>query len=82
MKDNCSTKRFALVFAASPVIAVQLIGAAYFQAREATVLLLTLVNGKQGFLILVLILPEFFFGIFECGGLSIADVEQHQRVIS
>jgi hypothetical protein len=34
-RDNCrSTKRIALGFAASPVIAVQLIGAAYFQAAD------------------------------------------------
>lgn len=53
------------VFAASPIIAVQLIGAAYFQAagkaRQALFLTLT----KQGFFLipLVLILPNFF-GIF------------------
>jgi Na+-driven multidrug efflux pump len=53
------------VFAASPIIAIQLIGSAYFQAagkaRQALFLTLT----KQGFFLipLVLILPHFF-GIF------------------
>jgi putative MATE family efflux protein len=53
------------VFAASPIIAIQLIGSAYFQAagkaRKALFLTLT----KQGFFLipLVLILPHFF-GIF------------------
>lgn len=53
------------VFAASPIIAIQLIGAAYFQtagkAKKALILTLT----KQGFFLipLVLILPQFF-GIF------------------
>lgn len=53
------------VFAASPIIAVQLIGSAYFQAvgKAKKALLLTL--SKQGFFLipLVLILPNFF-GIF------------------
>lgn len=53
------------VFAASPIIAVQLIGAAYFQAagKAKKALLLTLT--KQGFFLipLVLLLPNFF-GIF------------------
>ncbi|HEU4496629.1 MAG TPA: MATE family efflux transporter, partial [Flavobacterium sp.] len=53
------------VFAASPIIAVQLIGAAYFQAagKARKALLLTL--SKQGFFLipLVLVLPEFY-GIF------------------
>ena len=53
------------VFAASPVIAIQLIGAAYFQAagKARKALLLTL--SKQGFFLipLVIILPNFF-GIF------------------
>ena len=53
------------VFAASPIIAIQLIGAAYFQAvgKAKKALLLTL--SKQGFFLipLVLILPNFF-GIF------------------
>ena len=53
------------VFAASPIIAVQLIGSAYFQAvgKARKALLLTL--SKQGFFLipLVLILPNLF-GIF------------------
>ncbi|MFV8341525.1 MATE family efflux transporter [Flavobacterium sp. XS2P39] len=53
------------VFAASPIIAIQLIGAAYFQAvgKAKKALLLTL--SKQGFFLipLVLILPNFL-GIF------------------
>jgi putative MATE family efflux protein len=53
------------VFAASPIIAVQLIGSAYFQAvgKARKAFLLTL--SKQGFFLipLVLILPNFF-GIF------------------
>ena len=53
------------VFAASPIIAIQLIGAAYFQAigKAKKALLLTLT--KQGFFLipLVLILP-YFLGIF------------------
>ncbi len=54
-----------LVFAASPIIAIQLIGAAYFQAagKATPALLLTLT--KQGFFLipLVLILPNYL-GIF------------------
>ena len=53
------------VFAASPVIAVQLIGSAYFQAagKASKALLLTLT--KQGFFLipLILVLPRYF-GIF------------------
>ncbi|CAN1489669.1 NorM Na+-driven multidrug efflux pump [Flavobacteriaceae bacterium] len=58
-------KALRWVFAASPIIAVQLIGAAYFQAagKAKKALLLTLT--KQGFFLipLVLILP-YFLGIF------------------
>lgn len=54
-----------LVFAASPIIAIQLIGATYFQAagKAGPALLLTLT--KQGFFLipLILILPNFY-GIF------------------
>ena len=53
------------VFAASPIIAIQLIGAAYFQAagKAGKALLLTL--SKQGFFLipLILILPNFM-GVF------------------
>ncbi|WP_306351401.1 MATE family efflux transporter [Flavobacterium sp. '19STA2R22 D10 B1'] len=53
------------VFAASPVIAVQLIGAAYFQAAGKAIPALLLTLTKQGFFLipLVLILPNYF-GIF------------------
>lgn len=53
------------VFAASPIIAVQLIGAAYFQAIGNTKKALLLTLSKQGFFLipLVLLLPNFF-GIF------------------
>jgi putative MATE family efflux protein len=53
------------VFAASPIIAVQLIGAAYFQAAGKATKALLLTLTKQGFFLipLVLILPHFF-GIF------------------
>jgi putative MATE family efflux protein len=51
-----------LVFAATPIIALQLIGAAYFQAvgKATPALLLTL--SKQGFFLipLVLLLPNYF----------------------
>lgn len=53
------------VFAASPIIAVQLIGAAYFQAagKAKKALLLTLC--KQGFFLIPLVLTlPYFFGIF------------------
>jgi putative MATE family efflux protein len=53
------------VFAASPVISIQLIGAAYFQAAGKATKALFLTLSKQGFFLipLVLILPNFF-GIF------------------
>lgn len=53
------------VFAASPIIAVQLIGAAYFQAAGKATKALMLTLSKQGFFLipLVLVLPQFF-GIF------------------
>ena len=53
------------VFAASPIIAVQLIGGAYFQAAGKATKALLLTLSKQGFFLipLVLILPSFF-GIF------------------
>ncbi len=53
------------VFAASPIIAVQLIGAAYFQAAGKAVKALMLTLTKQGFFLipLILILPNYF-GIF------------------
>ena len=53
------------VFAASPVIAIQLIGAAYFQAAGKALKALMLTLSKQGFFLipLILILPDYF-GIF------------------
>jgi putative MATE family efflux protein len=74
IKNTPSAMRW--VFAASPVIAIQLIGAAYFQAagKARKALLLTLT--KQGFFLipLILILPEYFgiFGIWV--SFPIADV--------
>jgi len=54
-----------LVFAASPIIAVQLIGAAYFQAAGKAIPALLLTLTKQGFFLipLILILPKYY-GIF------------------
>jgi putative MATE family efflux protein len=54
-----------LVFAASPIIAIQLIGAAYFQAAGKAFPALLLTLTKQGFFLipLILILPKFY-GIF------------------
>lgn len=53
------------IFAASPIIALQLIGAAYFQAAGNARKSMLLTLSKQGFFLipLVLILPHFF-GIF------------------
>ncbi|MGE5943075.1 MAG: MATE family efflux transporter [Flavobacteriales bacterium] len=50
------------VFAATPIIAVQLIGAAYFQAigKATPALLLTLTRQGFFFIPLILILPNFF----------------------
>lgn len=54
-----------LVFAASPIIAIQLVGAAYFQAAGKAVPALLLTLTKQGFFLipLILILPNYY-GIF------------------
>lgn len=54
-----------LVFAASPIIAIQLIGAAYFQAAGKAIPALLLTLTKQGFFLipLILILPNYY-GIF------------------
>ena len=63
IKDTPGALRW--VFAASPIIAVQLVGAAYFQAAGKPIKALLLTLSKQGFFLipLVLILPQFF-GIF------------------
>lgn len=54
-----------IVFAATPIIALQLIGAAYYQAVGKAIPALLLTLTKQGFFLipLVLILPSYF-GIF------------------
>ena len=56
------------VFAATPIIAIQLIGAAYFQAigKATPALLLTLLRQGIFFIPLILILPKFFgeFGVW------------------
>ncbi|MFS4483610.1 MATE family efflux transporter [Hyunsoonleella sp. 2307UL5-6] len=56
------------VFAATPIIAVQLIGAAYFQAvgKAIPALLLTLTRQGFFFIPLILILPQFYgeFGVW------------------
>ena len=50
------------VFAATPIIAIQLIGAAYFQAigKARPALLLTLTRQGFFFIPLILILPNFY----------------------
>jgi putative MATE family efflux protein len=54
-----------IVFGASPIIAIQLIGAAYFQAAGKAIPALFLTLTKQGFFLipLILILPNYY-GIF------------------
>ncbi len=63
LRDTPSALRW--VFAASPVIAIQLIGAGYFQAAGKALKALLLTLSKQGFFLipLILILPDYF-GIF------------------
>ena len=64
------------VFAATPIIALQLIGAAYFQAigKAVPALLLTLTRQGFFFIPLILILPKFFgeYGVWI--SFAIADV--------
>jgi putative MATE family efflux protein len=64
------------VFAASPIIAVQLIGAAYFQAAGKPTKALMLTLSKQGFFLipLVLILPQFMGLLGVWVAFPIADV--------
>lgn len=59
---NITPQALVLVFTATPIIAVQLIGAAYFQAVGKAVPALLLTLTKQGFFLipLVLILPNYF----------------------
>lgn len=64
------------VFAATPIIAVQLIGAAYFQAvgKAIPALLLTLTRQGFFFIPLILILPKFYGEIGVWISFPIADV--------
>ncbi len=64
------------VFAATPVIAVQLIGAAYFQAvgKAIPALLLTLTRQGFFFIPLILILPQFYGEMGVWMSFPIADV--------
>lgn len=50
------------VFAATPIVALQLIGAAYFQAIGKAIPAFLLTLSRQGFIFipLVLILPKFY----------------------
>nr|WP_297915534.1 MATE family efflux transporter [uncultured Allomuricauda sp.] len=65
-----------LVFAATPIIALQLIGAAYFQAvgKAVPALLLTLTRQGFFFIPLILLLPKFFGELGVWLSFSIADV--------
>ncbi|MCR9227799.1 MAG: MATE family efflux transporter [Flavobacteriaceae bacterium] len=65
-----------LVFAATPIIAIQLIGAAYFQAigKAIPALLLTLTRQGFFFIPLILILPNFMGEIGVWVSFCIADV--------
>lgn len=60
LKQTPSAMRW--VFAATPIIAIQLIGAAYFQAIGKAIPALLLTLSRQGFFFipLILILPKFF----------------------
>ncbi|MBP2834168.1 MATE family efflux transporter [Aquimarina sp. U1-2] len=64
------------VFAATPIIALQLIGAAYFQAVGKAVPALLLTLSRQGFFFipLVLILPKFYGALGVWISFPIADV--------
>ena len=65
-----------LVFAATPIIALQLIGAAYFQAVGKAVPALLLTLSRQGFFFipLILILPNFMGELGVWLSFPIADV--------
>jgi len=64
------------VFAATPIIALQLIGSAYFQAIGKAVPALLLTLSRQGFFFipLVLILPNYFGEIGVWVSFPLADV--------
>lgn len=74
IKETPSAMRW--VFAATPIIAVQLIGAAYFQAigKAIPALLLTLTRQGFFFIPLILILPEFYGELGVWVSFPIADV--------
>ena len=64
------------VFAVTPIIALQLIGAAYFQAVGKAVPALLLTLSRQGFFFipLILILPKFYGELGVWISFPIADV--------
>lgn len=66
----------SMVFAATPIIAIQLIGAAYFQAigKAVPALLLTLTRQGFFFIPLIVILPRFFDELGVWLSFPIADV--------
>ena len=74
LKETPSAMRW--VFAATPIIAIQLIGAAYFQAigKAIPALLLTLTRQGFFFIPLILILPKFYGELGVWMSFPIADV--------
>lgn len=74
IKETPSAMRW--VFAATPIIAVQLIGAAYFQAigKALPALLLTLTRQALFFIPLIFILPNFYGELGVWMSFPIADV--------
>ena len=74
LKETPSAMRW--VFAATPIIAIQLIGAAYFQAigKATPALLLTLTRQGFFFIPLILILPNFYGELGVWMSFPIADV--------
>ena len=64
------------VFAATPIIAIQLIGAAYFQAigKAIPALLLTLLRQGLFFIPLIFILPKFYGALGVWMAFPISDV--------
>lgn len=74
LKETPSAMRW--VFAATPIIAIQLIGAAYFQAvgKATPALLLTLTRQGFFFIPLIFILPRFYGEIGVWMSFPIADV--------
>lgn len=74
LKETPSAMRW--VFAATPIIAIQLIGAAYFQAigKATPALLLTLTRQGFFFIPLIFILPNFYGEVGVWMSFPIADV--------